>query len=489
MLYLGLDLGTSSVKAVILDEKGGVVATGRSAHPTVSTLPGQREQEPASWLDAAGAAVGEALCDLDEAGRGRIAAIGLTGQLPTLVCLGENGPLGPAIAWADCRADAWAEKRFDRSAREELYRLTGMPIDGRYLAPMFRFHWWERRSEVRHILSAKDYLCFALTGRRVTDASTAAGYATYALEAGDWSEELCALWELDPALLPALAPSDAVAGGLDAAGARLLGLPEGLPVMVGAADSVAGALALSGVEEGVASIMMGSSTIIIAAADKPHLDGKGRYLVTPHAAPGRYGREMDLLSTGTGFDWLGNLLGLDDPTFEAEALRAPPGANGLTFAPYLAGGEQGALWDRHLTGVLHGLGLRHGRSDMARAYFEGCFFEMRRCLAVLEETGPIKRVVVSGDAAGNPALVALLSDVLDKPVQPFTLASASAIGAAILASGGAVTVPAQAFAGGANPGPNARVYRELYHHYTDLFPRLAAEARAMKTRQESSSCT
>lgn len=479
MTHIGLDLGTSSVKAVVVDQLGEVISSGQSAHATVSVLAGQAEQEPGSWLRAAAAAVGEAMARLEPQRRASIVSIGLTGQLPTLVCLGDQGPLGPAIAWTDSRADSWACERLGSGVRDRLYRTTGMPIDGRYLAPMFRFHWWDRRHEVRHILSAKDYLYFALTGRCVTDPSTAAGYATYALGNARWDPELCALWDLDPALLPDVEPSDSTAGVLDDAGARLLGLPAGLPVSVGAADSVAGALVMGGLDERCASIVMGSSTIIIAATALRQLDSQSRYLLTPHAAAGWYGREMDLLSTGTGFRWLSNLLGFGaDTGFEERALSAPAGANGVIFAPYLAGGEQGALWNPHLGGVIHGLGLRHTGSDVARAYFEGIFFEMRRCLEVLEEITRIERVVVSGHAACNTGIMAMLADVLGRPVQAFTHPSPSAIGAAMLASKGSVKAPRSALTAAIQPGSATTDYQGFYQRYAGLFPRIADAARS-----------
>lgn len=470
-LFLGLDLGTSSVKAVVIDADSAVLALGQAAYPTVSDRPGQAEQDTASWMQAAAAAVGEVAAMIGAEAVAAISAIGLTGQLPTLVCLGKAGPLGPAIAWTDSRADAWATDRLDEATRAMLYRATGMPIDGRYLAPMFRFHWWERRHAVRRILSAKDYLCFALTGRAITDPSTAAGYATFDLHSHNWNADLCAVWDLEPALLPDIAPASAIAGPLLDAAACLLGLRPGIPVTVGAADSVAGALAMVGTAQSGASIVMGSSSIIIAATDRLHFDGTGRYLLTPHAVPGVYGREMDLLSTGTGLQWLSNLFGISTAALEDLALQAPPGARGVTCAPYFAGGEQGALWDPSLGGVLHGLGLGHSRADIARAYFEGVFFEMRRCLDVLEETTAIDRVVLSGHATENPGLVAMAADALARPVICCNHASPSAIGAAMLAGG--ISAPPEQSQDETRPGAAAAAYAPLYRRHLSLFPRIA----------------
>jgi sugar (pentulose or hexulose) kinase len=480
-LHLGIDLGTSAVKAVAIDAAGTVVASSDSPYPTHSDLPGQAEQEPSHWLQAAAIAVGNIGSQLGPAWPASLASIGLTGQLPTLVCLGDNGPLGRAIAWTDARADEWAIGRLDRDRRRQFYRATGMPIDGRYLAPMFRFHWQERRSAVRRILSAKDFLCFALTGRAVTDPSTAAGYGVYAIADKRWDPALCAFWDLDLELLPEIAPANEVAGPLNPAGSRLLGLPEGLPVSVGAADSVAGALAMSGLAEGSASIVMGSSTIVMGTGREPLLDPEARYLLTPHALEGWYGREMDLLSTGTGFRWLCTLLSWTAEQFEVRAQRSPPGANGLCFSPYLAGGEQGALWNPALRGVLHGLTLHHDPADVARASLEGVYFEIRRCLDVLAESAPAgsersPAVVLSGHAAESPGLMRMLADILHRPVRSFTHRSPSAIGAALLGFGedaGRLAAAAAQTTARAEPGPAAAAYDRLYRRYLGLFPRIA----------------
>ncbi|MQT15486.1 xylulokinase [Segnochrobactrum spirostomi] len=478
-LYLGLDLGTSSLKAVLCDGAMAVVGSGSAGYPMASPVPGAAEQNPADWVDAAGRAVRAALADAEAAGCANAAAavraIGLSGQLPTLVCLKDGIADGPAIVWSDARADSAAAARLGPDGPAMFYRRTGMPVDGRYLAPMLAFHRADAAA-LDGILSAKDYLCFALTGRSVTDPSTAAGYAVFDLATGRFADDLAAVFDLDTALLPAIAPAGAVAGTLTPAAAARLGLPAGVPVMVGAADSAAGALAMTGGDSAAVAIVMGSSTIIFAACDSPRPDDARRYLLTPHAAaPGeaaRYGREMDLLATGTGLAWLSRLTGSSVEALETAALAAPPGARGVRFAPYLAGGEQGALWDPSLAGVIHGLTIAHGTGDLARAYFEGIFFEMRRCLDVLEEATPVRRAVVSGAAAGNPGLIHLMADVLGRPVQVFTHAAPSALGAAMLAAGR--TDPAGAYFGPVTqPGPAAELYDEFYGAHRALFPRLA----------------
>jgi sugar (pentulose or hexulose) kinase len=370
--WLGLDLGTSAVKTAVLDAGGNLVAFGSASFATAAEVPGQSEQNPLDWLQAAAAAVTEAGNQLGKGWAKRICGIGLAAQLPTLVVLAEREILGPAIVWSDSRTDAWANQLLNEEHRELFYQKTGMPIDGRYLAPMFRFHWYDRRKAVRAILSAKDFLCHSLTGRIVTDPSTAAGYGVWTLH-GDWDATLCRFWHLEAGLLPSVEPANSWAGTLNAAGARLLGLPEGIPVMVGAADSVASALAMGGLAEGVVSVVIGSSAVIMDAMPRAHLDPRRRYLVTPHANAGWFGREMDLLAAGSGLRWLERLFEWSAGEVESRATESPPGSNRLFFAPYLAGGEQGALWDADLSAVLHGIALHHRPADIAPGGYRARF--------------------------------------------------------------------------------------------------------------------
>ena len=475
-LTLGIDLGTSAVKAIVLDAAGAVLADGTGRFPTVSREPGQAEQDPHEWLAAAAVAVSAIDATLGGSlprWRDRVAAIGLAGQLPTLVCVAGDQPLGPAITWKDSRADAWASQTIAGAERRRLYERTGMPIDGRYLGPMFHYHWSARAPEVELVLSAKDFLALALTGERVTDPSTAAGYACFDLATGEFSPELVERWRIPARALPSVRPSAAAAGALSEAGARLLGAPRGTPVAVGAADSVASAYAMADLAPGTVCVAMGSSTIILDAIRERRLDPSIRYLLTPHVEPGWYGREMDLLATGTGYAWLSALFGWADGALDAEALRSPPGARGLTFTPYLAGGEQGALWDPTLRGSIRGLGLAHSAQDIARGFLEGVNFEIRRCLEVLAESAPIDRVVVSGHTAGRPGYLQMLADVLAVPVQACAMPSTAALGAALGArslAGLAEVAAPRAVIATAEPGVATGAYQQLYAAYLAKTP-------------------
>ena len=474
-LLLGIDLGTSAVKVIATSVDGTVAGIGSASFATICDLPDQAEQDPAAWM----AAVAEAMADLEPTLRGpdpdwraRAAAIGVTGQLPTLVCCDARGrPLGRAITWQDARADAPTLAALDPARRRDLYRRTGMPIDGRYLGPMFRHHWLARSAEVESILSAKDYLVSVLTERRLTDPSTAAGYGAFDLAAGSFAPDLTELWQLPAAALPPVRPAHSVAGGLSAAAAHLLGIPAAIPVTVGAADSVSGAFAMAALQAGIVCIAMGSSTIIIDAIREARLDPAARYLLTPHVEPGWYAREMDLLATGTGYRWLSALMHLPPGKMEQLAAEASPGAHDLFFTPYLAGGEQGALWDPALRASISGLTLRHGASDIARAFLEGVAFEIRRCVDVLAETAPVREVVISGHLAEHHPSLQMLADILHRPVQPFQSVSPAALGAALGAQRALGAAPhgptASSWPPKALPSRHANTYERLYASYLD----------------------
>jgi xylulokinase len=298
---------------------------------------------------------------------------------------------------------------------------------------MLKFHFADRLGAIQSILSAKDYLLFALTGLKLTEPSTAAGYGIFDLQAQSFSETLGDFWNLPRRLLPQLKAANSLAGPLSVAGGKLLGLTAGIPVSMGAADSVCAAYRMAGLDERVASISFGSSAVIIGASAAPRLDPNARYLVTPHVMERWYGREMDLLATGTGYRWLSDLFGWPDGEIDRAAARSVPGAQELFFAPYLGGGEQGALWNSRLRGALFGLSLQHSRSDIARAYLEGVFYEVKRCVEVLAEGAPVDSARVSGNLVHSPVSMQMLADILGRPVAAVPDKSSAAIGAALLA--------------------------------------------------------
>jgi xylulokinase len=450
--FIGLDLGTSALKGVAISGASHVLSSARRSYPTERPAPGRAEQDPRAWSEGLHEVVASLAKDVPPSSwRG----IGLSGMIPTLITVDTRGaPTGPALTWEDARAEEEGRSLREAFGAEELSRRTGQWVDGRYLLPMFR--WIERNDPDRAratsaVLSAKDFLFSELTGAAATDPSTATGFGCYGLSDGAWIDELAG-----GVALPRVRPANETSLMTDTV-AEELRLPRSLPVTLGAADSVASAFALGVRSTRECAYVWGTSTVILGVQPQPTTDAGHRYLVTPLAAGDAFGVEMDLLSAGAALGWTAGLLGLAGPGEVLElAEHSTPGANGTSFLPYLAFGEQGALWDPGLRGAISGLTVATTREDVARALVEAIVLESRRCIAVLDETAAAPHEIrATGAVASSPFFLRQLAGATGRPVLPVPLGSAAALGAAMLAmesSGIGARVPDGGEALEAEPG-------------------------------------
>jgi len=439
--YIGLDLGTSSLKGIALSESGMVGGRAQATYRTSRPVPGAAEQDPADWLRAAEAVIAELAGQINPL---HWDGIGLAGMLPTLVTLDvTKAPNGSAVTWEDGRAEPQASRLRDRLGGNHVYQMTGQWLDGRYLLPMFQRLVEEEpaRCEATAVIcSAKDYLFFHLTGELATDPSTAAGFGCYGLETRTWLQEVVSAAGLASTSIPAL--PDVMASttmqSLSAPASSAMNLPSGLAICLGGADSVLGALGLGVETDGEVAYVAGTSSVILGMSSRLVLDRSHRYLVTPMDGEASWGLEMDLLATGSSLSWLsGVLLESTSPEAVGELARGVAPQDAPVFLPYLAGGEQGALWDPSLRGSVIGLDLGHDRRHLARALLNGIVLESRRCLAVLEEAGlPAGTIYLSGGSAAVPGFARDLADASGRSVSVARDedSDASALGAAMLAA-------------------------------------------------------
>ncbi len=427
LVSIGLDLGTSGLKAVALSEEGLVLGRARMDYPTSRPEPGAAEQSPRAWSDAVDSVLAALGRQIEPA---RWTSIGLSAMLPTLVCLNSRRePVGPAVTWEDNRAALEARDLRARHGVDELYRSTGQYVDARYLLPMHARV--APAAGGTTIAGAKDYLFLLLTGELATDPSTAAGYGAFDLASGRWIRSILA-----GIVVPDVLPSN-TAAALRPHLAERFGCRSGLPVVLGAADSVLGAYGLGVRRQGDVAYVAGSSTVILSFSEALRLDDRMRYIVTPMVGEG-FGLEMDLLATGSAFAWLAGVLNL--PGGADELIRLAAGADILSapgFLPYVAPGEQGALWDDRLMGVISGLSLRSGASDVARGLVSGIVLESRRCLALVDSprSDSTRGVVrVTGRSASSGTVRQDLADATGRVVE-FVEGETdhSAVGAALLA--------------------------------------------------------
>jgi xylulokinase len=436
-MFLGIDVGSQSLKAVLLDDGLTAVGRGARAYPIAFPRPGWAEQAPALWEAALAPAVGEALA---AAGRkaSDISAIGIAGQLDGAIAVDVAGrALGPCLIWMDRRADADLAPLRERLPAEAWRTRTGANLDGSHMAPKMRWqrdHWPATRAAAR-FHQPVTYLIERLTGEAVMDHGLASTTLAYDLQAGDFADDLLGLFGLERGLLPRLAPSEAVAGHLTAAGAAMLGVAAGLPVAVGTGDDFSTALGGGVAEPGVAANVLGTAEVVGALDPRPLIDAGG--LVETHRFVGsqlHYIENPGWVSGGA-LEWLRSLLRIADfAAFDAKAGAAKAGADGLVFLPALTGAMT-PEWRAGARGCFYGLTPSHGVAQLARAALEGNAFGLRDVLERLQAMGvPVERVRVLGGGARSRLWAQIRADVTSLPVERSAVADASAVGAAILAA-------------------------------------------------------
>ncbi|WP_182086287.1 xylulokinase [Aureimonas sp. ME7] len=444
---LGIDIGTSGCKAILIGFDGAVLASATQSYPLSQPRPGWSEQDPADWVDGARRAVAAALghrADLS------VRAIGLSGQMHGLTPLDDaHRPLRPAILWNDQRNGRECDEVVERAGGEEaLLALTNNRMLVGYTGAKIL---WMRAHEpalfqkLRHVLNPKDYLRLVLTGELATEVSDASGTGLFDVRTRRWSDALLDRLELPGEILPKAYESSVVSGRLSASGASLLGLREGIPVVGGGGDSVIQTLGSGVIAPGELQTTIGTAGIVACALDTPRPNPGGRLQVFCNIDPAKWHCMGVSLNAGGAMNWFRHLTqelggGGEPPSFDTLADRAaqsPVGARGLLFLPYLFG-ERCPHPDPAARGAFVGLTARHGGADMTRAVMEGVAHALRDIFAVMEEAG-IGRTVVkaSGGGARSPLWRQMQADLFGCDVVTTEgAAEGGAFGAALVAGVG-----------------------------------------------------
>ena len=483
-MLLGLDLGTGSAKALLLSEDGSVRGRGSASYPVRSPRPGWAESLPADWWGAVVEATREAV-----GGRGAgVTALGLSGQMHGVVLSGGGGrPLRPAVLWADTRSGA--ELDAYRGLGAELRRGLANPPAVGMAGPSLL---WLKRNEpevygaASLALQPKDWLRLGLTGEAAAEPSDASATLLYDLVSDDWAHPVVEALGLRGDLLAPLVPSGGAAGSLVREAADALGLPAGLPVAAGAADTAAAMLGCGLLRPGPVQLTVGTGAQIFSAKGEPGPDPRARTHLYRAAAPGLWYSMAAIQNAGLALEWARKVLGASWEQVYAEAFSVPPGAGGVLFLPYLSG-ERTPPFDPAARGAWTGLGLDHTRGHLLRAALEGVAFALREGLEALEDAGtPAPELRLAGGGSGRDSgepWRQLLADVLGRPLLPLpesVAPVASARGAALLAglASGAYARPEETLdlAPGAGeavrPGTQRSAYEAAYGRYRELYPRL-----------------
>jgi len=448
-LLLAIDLGTSSVKALVATAAGAVAGRGAAEYPILQPAPGYAEQDPAAWWLATMAAVRGAMANCDASA---VAAVGLSGQMHGAVLLDAAGDLlTPAVIWPDQRSARQVAAITAAVGAARLYAIAGSPLATGFLAATVRWFQEERPAiwrQVAQVLLPKDYLRWRLTGAYATDPSDGAGSLLLDESRRDWSEELLACAGIDRRLLPPVQPSAAVAGELTAAAAADLGLAPGVPVVTGAADTACGLLGAGAIDRSrlLLSISTGGQVVLPTAqmAADPHgrIHTFASALAGERAGAAAWYHMGATLSAGMALRWLrDNVLGWSAQADAYDAMTAlaaqsEPGAQGLLFLPYLVG-ERTPHMDPNARGAFWGLTLRHGQADLVRAVLEGVTCACYDAFLVLESLGGAPaEVILAGGGARSLLWQQIVADVFGRPVRPLQTSEQSALGALLLAGAG-----------------------------------------------------
>lgn len=445
-LLLGLDIGTSGVKALLCDQHGAGLVTAVAEYPLSQPRPLWSEQNPADWWHGARQAIRAVMQQAGVAGA-QVAALGLTGQMHGAVFLDARGEvIRPAILWNDQRTAAACAEITARVGAERLIAVAGNPALTGFQAPKIL---WLRHEEpdsyarLAHVLLPKDYIRLKLTGAYATDASDAAGTLLLDLQTRNWSEEILRALDIPRAWLPEVVEGPVVTGTLLAEVASELGLPAGLPVVAGGGDNAAAAVGTGIVRSGVISSSIGTSGVLFAHSDAIALDPQGRLHTFCHAVPGKYHLMAVTLAAGGSLQWLRNMLrGIGLPslgydTMDALAASAPIGAEGLVFLPYLSG-ERTPHLDPLARGAFVGLTTRHTAAHMVRAVMEGVVYSLRDGLEIMRALGlPLGEVRATGGGGRSPLWRQMQADIYGAEVATLVAEEGPAYGAALLAGVGA----------------------------------------------------
>lgn len=492
-LCVGLDLGTSGVKGMVVAEDGSVVARAFADYPLLTPQPGWTEQDPDAWWRASCTV----LRALAAASPGAIEALGLTGQMHGAVFLDQDGTvIRPAILWNDQRTAAECALIEQRIGAERLRQIAGNPALTGFQAPKAL---WLRRHEpaayarIRHLLLPKDFIRFRLTGALASDASDAAGTLLLDLAARDWSEEILGALRIPRAWLPQVFEGPEITGRISAEGARASGLPQDLPVVAGGGDNAAAAVGCGAVRPGAGFVSLGTSGVVFVPSDRLQIGPSGGLHAFCHAVPGQYHLMGVVLSAGGSLRWfrdtlasgqeaIGRTGGDSYDALLGEAAGIEPGADGLFFLPYLAG-ERTPHMDPHARAAWIGLSLAHDRRHLLRALIEGVSFALKDALELIEAQGVSPDLLFAvGGGARSVLWRQILAATLGMRLQRLEVEEGPAMGAALLAAvGAAVHADVDAAVAAAvrpgerieAPGPVLRQsYADLYGKFRLLYPAL-----------------
>ncbi|MEM9367810.1 MAG: xylulokinase [Planctomycetota bacterium] len=501
--YIGIDVGTSGTKSLLIDDTGRVLAEADASYPMEQPRPGWTQQDPEHWWQATVKTVRKVM-RTTKIDKKDVSAIGLSGQMHGSVFLDKNDQvIRPAILWNDQRTEKQCDAITEAAgSRRALIKMVANPALTGFQAPKIL---WLRDQEKKHfqslakVLLPKDDIRRRLTGDYVTEVSDASGTLLLDVVKRKWSTKLLDKLELDPDLLPRVVESEDVTGTLTTEAAKALGLTTTCKVVGGAGDCAAGAIGNGIVKKGLLSTSIGTSGVMFVHADEPSVDAGGRLHTFCHAVRGKWHMMgVNLTSGGALSWWVDNvcrgLAGVSDArrydALTAEAADIAAGSGGLVFLPYL-NGERTPHADPSARGSFVGMNLTHDRGAMTRSVMEGITYALRDSLEIIKSLDvPVREIRASGGGSKNALWRQMQADVFGSKITTLAVEQGPAYGVALLAAVGdgaypSITAACKAtmeVASTTTPDRAARrqydqlfpIYRELYGKLKDSMHALAA---------------
>jgi xylulokinase len=446
---LGIDLGTTGIKAAVCSTAGDLLGESYLEYPLIKPAPGIVESDAAEWWELTKEAIHQALRSAGANGQSlrgfttdTVRALSVSSQGISFVPVNEQGePLSNAINWLDTRATDEAESIRRRTSDAELFHLTGKRASPAYVLPKLlwlRDHQPDLYRRTHKFLMAHDYVLFKLSGQFVTDHSMAGGTLLYDITRLEWSAELIETFEIDARQLPEVKWSGTSLGAIRPEVAKSLGLSKDTIVAVGGQDQKCAALGAN-IRPGVATVSLGTASAISCLVDHPLLDAERRIPTFPFVVPGYWDLEGVVGTAGGSLRWLRETLfpAMEYPVLDKVAADSPPGANGVCFYPHLSGAGS-PYWRADVWGAFLGLTLAAGREDIVRSVLEGVAFQIRANLEAMADIGiAIDELILFGGGAQSPQWSQMICDIAAKPVTVTDMVDVANWGACVLAGVGA----------------------------------------------------
>ncbi|MCL2089474.1 MAG: xylulokinase [Oscillospiraceae bacterium] len=442
MYYLGIDIGTSSVKILAADRDCKEIVTESRDYNVYYPRENWVEQDACDWWEGTKDAIKALAGRIDIS---KVRSVSFSGQMHGMVALdGEGNPLRRAVLWCDGRTEVENNYLNNDIGRERLTEYTGNQSFCGFTAPKIL---WLRNNEpenynkAKMYLLPKDYIIYRMSGKYATDVSDASGTLYFDVAKRCWSKPMLDILGITEDQLPAVYESYEVVGNIDPDVADQLGLSHDVKIVAGAGDQAAAAVGVGATNAGVASASLGTSGVIFVSSDRYSADSENRLHSFAHAN-GRWHQMGVILSAALSQKWwIKQILGSQyDPALD-EAEKSPAGSNNLLFAPYL-NGERTPHNDPNVRGAFIGLSSTTSQGDMTRAMLEGVAFALRDTYEILREMGiDFQTVRLSGGGTKAPLWIQIIADVLGKTAEIIETNEGSALGAAILAMVGAGEYP------------------------------------------------